>query len=283
MDVPVQSLTCTASGRPEQVLAQHLGLSRRVVTNWLRAGQIRTETGLLRKGDRIDAGEPLYLSVAGRLGDWVQPEMKPTALLASGEDWLAINKHPGMPSHLNMPFESQTALNHFVAHDPCCATAGDDPLQGSLVHRLDNEASGVLLAARPPQAYEHLRAAFSAGDVHRVYRARVTALSGVLPAGQGECRLALSARGAHVRVDPDGRATHTLWRTLDDHGLLELEIKTGHRHQIRVHLASQDWPILGDVHYGGAPHERLALHCTELAWSNQRVVSPIPKLLEPRH
>ena len=283
MGVSIQSVICRASGRPEQVLAQQLGLSRRVVTSWLRSGLIRIESQRLRKGDRVHAGQTLHLALEGNLGDWVQPAPEPMALLAQTGDWFALNKPAGMPSHLNLPFETGTALNHFVAYDPACAEIGDDVLQGSLAHRLDNDASGTMIAARTPQAYKALRTAFADGDVRRVYRARVASATGRLPRGVGECRTPLIARGSKVVTDPAGRATHTLWRSLDRDGLLEIEIRTGHRHQIRVHLASQDYPILGDTLYGGEPNARLALHCVELSWANQQVKSPIPETLMPRY
>ena len=283
MGVPIQSLICRASGRPEQVLAQQLGLSRRVVTSWLRSGLIRIESQRLRKGDRVHAGQTLHFALAGNLGDWVQPAPEPMALLTQTDDWFALSKPAGMPSHLNLPFELGTALNHFVAHDPACAMLGDDALQGSLVHRLDNDASGAIVAARTPQAYQELRTAFAAGDVRRVYRARVASSTGQLPTGEGECRAPLIARGSKVVTDPAGRATHTLWRSLDRDGLLEIEIRTGHRHQIRVHLASQGYPIVGDTLYGGQPNVRLALHCVELSWANHQVKSPSPETLQLRY
>ena len=73
MGVPVQSVICASSGRPEQVLAQQLGLSRRVIVNWLRDGLVRSESTRLRKGERVESGQRLYLSLDGQLGDWVQP------------------------------------------------------------------------------------------------------------------------------------------------------------------------------------------------------------------
>jgi len=282
MGVSVQRVKCIESGRPERVLAQQLGLSRRVVVAWLHERRIRSATGeTLRKGDRVESGQALELRLEGVLGEWVRPAPTPLPVLAHGDDWVAINKPAGLPSHLSMPFEDQTALNHLVAHHVGSATAGDDPLQGGLVHRLDNDASGALLAATSPQKFQLLRRAFTEAHVRRVYRARVSGVSEALPSGAGEIVEPLVARGAKVVVDASGRATRTLWRCLDDQGLVELELKTGHRHQIRVHMASQGWPIVGDSLYGGAPASRLALHCVELGWEDGRVVSPIPELLQP--
>lgn len=282
MGVSLQTVMCAEAGRPERVLAQQLGLSRRVIVAWLRQGLIRSEDGLVRKGDRVGRGQALELSLAGALGDWVAPSMDALPILGQGDGWLAIDKPPGMPSHLSMPFETQTALNHLVAHHPNSALAGEDSLQGGLVHRLDNDASGVLLAASSRTQFDNLRQHFTEASVRRIYRARVSSLDGILPSGEGTIDLLLLARGAKVVVDPKGRATRTLWRSLDDHGLLELELQTGHRHQIRVHLARQGWPILGDRLYGGVSAPRLALHCVQLGWDDQSVISDVPECLEPR-
>jgi 23S rRNA pseudouridine1911/1915/1917 synthase len=280
--VSVQRVNCIDSGRPERVLAQQLGLSRRVVVAWLHEKRIRSVAGeTLRKGDRVESGQALELRLEGVLGDWIRPALSPLPALAHGDGWVAINKPAGLPSHLSMPFEDQTALNHLVALHVGTATAGDDPLQGGLVHRLDNDASGTLLAATSTKRFQLLRRAFSEARVRRVYRARVSGAAGALPSGAGEIVEPLLAKGAKVVVDASGRATQTLWRCLDDQGLVELELKTGHRHQIRVHLASQGWPIVGDSLYGGASASRLALHCVELGWGDERVVSPVPEFLQP--
>ena len=282
MDLSLQQLTVSASGRPEQVLAQQLGLSRRVLTHWLKEGRLLAGGRVIAKGERLAAGQSVGLRLDGQLGYWVEPASEPLALLCQASDWMALDKPAGMPSHLRLPFERGTALNHFVAHDSACATIGPDRLQAGLLHRLDNDTSGALIAARTPRAYRALREAFRVGAVRRVYRARVSPQAGGFPQGEGVFEKRLLARGARVVVDSLGRATRTTWRALDAFGLLELSLETGHRHQLRVHLADHGWPIEGDLLYGGAPQQRLALHCVALSWRDLEVEAPTPAELQPR-
>ena len=264
MDLPPQSLTLVESGRIERALARSLSLSRRVTAVWLKQGRVVGPHGRLRKGDRVESNTVVELSLPGHLGAWV-PFAKPAlSLLESGEGWIALDKPAGMPSHLAMPFEQDCALNHMAAHVPAVAECGDDPLQGGLVHRLDNEASGILLAATNRATWSRLREAFSQGSVRRIYHARVRPEAPQMPKGSGEVRAPLQTRGAKVHIETEGRATHTCWRALDDQGLLEIDLRSGHRHQIRVHLASLGWPIIGDRLYGGAAAKRLHLQCTQL-------------------
>jgi len=264
VDLPPQPLTLIEGGRVERALAKSLSLSRRVTSVWLKQGRVVGAQGRLRKGERVEPNTVVELHLPGKLGAWIPPATSALALLDSGEGWIALDKPAGMPSHLAMPFEQDCALNHMVAHVAAVAQCGDDPLQGGLVHRLDNEASGILLAATKPGTWTVLRQAFSQGTVRRIYHARVSPLSLEMPKGSGEIREPLEARGPKVHVDPKGRATHTRWRALDEQGLLEIDLRSGHRHQIRVHLASLGWPIMGDSLYGGVAADRLQLQCTQL-------------------
>ncbi|MBM66148.1 MAG: hypothetical protein CMH55_07950 [Myxococcales bacterium] len=264
-------------GRVEVGLAQAVALSRRVAVTWLREGRVQLDGRRLRKGERLPGEVEVSLSLDGALGQWIPPADSPLPLLASGAGWLSVNKPAGVHSHLHMPFEQGTALNSLVAHQEHVAQTGDDPLQGGLVHRLDRDASGVLLAACDQAVWRDLRRAFAAGEVERIYRARVD--------GQpraSACEAPLLAAGDHVRVGDGGRPCRTRWQPLDDAGLLEVELLTGHRHQIRVHLAHMGSPIEGDSMYHPDGEGPLKLHCHRLRWAGGEVVAAPPPDLEPR-
>jgi 23S rRNA pseudouridine1911/1915/1917 synthase len=268
LDFPPQLLTLSLDGRVERSLAHELGLSRRIAVLWLKEGRVRVDGRRIAKGERLPSETEVSLSLPGKLGAWIRPDKQPLPLLAKGADWLALDKPAGMPSHVGQPFEEGCAINHFAAHRLSAATCGEDVLQGGLVHRLDNEASGLLLAASSEAAWARLREQFSSASVKRIYRVRIQPLDGIMPKGRGEIRQPLRSAGAKVRADENGRATHTLWRALDANGLLEIELRSGHRHQIRVHLAGLGWPIIGDELYGGTTHPRLLLHCHCLSFGN---------------
>jgi 23S rRNA-/tRNA-specific pseudouridylate synthase len=140
-----------------------------------------------------------------------------------------------------------------IAHRwPECASIGDDPRDGGLVHRLDIGTSGALIAARSLEAYRELREAFGTGRVDKVYLAIVDGR----PVAR-ESDAPLVQRGKKVAVDhTDGLAAHTAFsvdRASPTHALVRCHARTGRMHQVRAHLAYVGSPISGDVLYGGAP------------------------------
>jgi 23S rRNA pseudouridine1911/1915/1917 synthase len=142
-----------------------------------------------------------------------------------------------------------------VARHPECATVADDPREGGLVHRLDTDTSGVIVAARTRDAWLALRHAFATRQVEKRYLALV---AGHAPP-RAEVSVPLAQAGPRVRAADDDAAAqpaHTeLERLADgvDVSLVLAVSRTGRRHQIRAHLAWLGYPIVGDTLYGGPP------------------------------
>jgi 23S rRNA pseudouridine1911/1915/1917 synthase len=181
-----------------------------------------------------------------------------------------------------------------VGRFPELAAVGPQPREGGLVHRLDTDTSGLLLAARTDAAHAMLRAQFSARTVDKGYLALA---AGELHAG-GEIALPLAhdprdpSRMMAIS-DPDYAEAHaarpavTRFMPIERRAgltLLEVEIPTGVMHQIRAHLAFIGHPLAGDALYGGplVPGlDRHFLHAARLAFahpdgSRVRYESPLP-------
>ena len=152
------------------------------------------------------------------------------------------------------------------------------PRKPALAHRLDRETAGCLVLGRHHKALEKLGLLFKQGKISKIYWAIV---AGSPDGESGAIELALGRlddkRGWWMKVDPTGRPARTLWRVRgrgDWRGAsiawLELEPRTGRTHQLRVHCASQGWPILGDAIYGERSETPLQL----LA---RKVVVPLTK------
>jgi len=210
---------------------------------------------------------------------------------------VVVNKPGGMPCHPLNAGERDTVMNAVVARFPEIATVGEKPLEGGLVHRLDNGTSGALLIARNRGAFEKLRDAIRAGRIGRRYEALV--------AGSLERKTEIDTPIAHhpknarkmIVGDPSsanpkraGRAATTVIEPIGRVGeftLVSIAPKTGSRHQIRVHLASLGLPIVGDTLYGGAASESLAdgrfwLHLCDVAFDSPAVghvkaTAPLPE------
>jgi tRNA pseudouridine32 synthase/23S rRNA pseudouridine746 synthase len=140
-----------------------------------------------------------------------------------------------------------------------------------VVHRLDKEASGILLFARTPETHRYLNELFAARRVHKIYRALV---HGRVASMQGQIQAPIRAFGSgRMGVDfQRGKLSETRYRVLEYVGeaytLLELSPLTGRRHQIRVHCYHLGHPIVGDIRYGERaqqqPFPRLMLHALRL-------------------
>ncbi len=196
---------------------------------------------------------------------------------------IAVNKSPNTPSHPLQLSETNTTANGIAAIAPEFAHIGTNAREGGLVHRLDNQTSGVLIAAKTSEAYEKLRTEISDAnsikeylaivigevpspfDVHFPISHHSTVPKKMVAVGSdSDDSLQKSHRGtpreAHSRV--------TIMEKFPNHTLVSVKISQGQRHQIRVHLAAAGFPICADTLYQSASNrvqdqskmERHALH-----------------------
>jgi len=282
LEVPADA----AGKRVDVWLADALALPRARVKELLERGAVRVGGRLPRKGDRTVAGARVEVTLPDDDPRPVpQPEL-PLRLIHVDPQLIAVDKPAGLPSHPLVPGERGTVVNALVARHPECANASADPREGGLVHRLDTLTSGVLLAARTPEAWRTVREAFSGREVDKRYLAVVTGPV----ADDGEIDLPLRHRGDHVEpaLSGGGREALTDFHLLSrsgDAALLEVRIRTGVLHQIRAHLAAIGAPVLGDADYGGRPHpglDRFFLHAARLGLvhpatgSGLELAAPLP-------
>jgi len=268
-----------AGQRLDVWLAGALGLSRAKVKELLESGAVRQGGRRIRKGDRTVAGARLEVELpSADLRPVPEPDA-PLTVLHADALLVAVDKPAGWPSHPLLPDERGTVVNALVARYPELPDASEDPREGGLVHRLDTETSGVLLAARTRPAWEAVRAAFDRREVDKRYLA---AVSGPI-ADAGEIELSLRHRADHVEPAPagGGREASSRFRVLSRKGdlsLVEVRILTGVLHQIRAHLAAIGAPVLGDALYGGRPVpglERFFLHAASLGLEHPGTGRPI--------
>jgi len=266
-----------AAERVDKLIVDALQLSRARAKKLFDEGLVRKNGKRVRKGDMAQGGDVLEVDLLPEdavVPSQVAPEPQPElALGIAYEDAsvVVLDKPSSMPSHPLQPGERGTAANFLVARFPECVAANPAaPREAGLVHRLDTETSGLLAAARTPEAHQALRAAFAARAVDKHYLAAVT---GPL-ADEGEIELpvahhprderkmiALGSEDEALRLK--AREARTSFRVLQrkgDASLLEVRIDTGVMHQIRVHLSAIGAPILGDALYGGPPLPKLTRH-----------------------
>ena len=187
---------------------------------------------------------------------------------------LAFNKPSGLPVQTRNP--DDRTLDRLLA-----AFAKSNGKRPRLVHRLDAQTSGVIIAGKTQPTAAALSAAFAGRVVHKTYLAVVSGASFAEPVGEIDIALSrfrlkpeLELMRAARPGDEKPQASRTRWRVLASNGnaqLLSLEPETGRMHQIRAHLSLCGRPILGDPYYGGATSllgqsvPRLMLHAERLA------------------
>jgi 23S rRNA pseudouridine1911/1915/1917 synthase len=277
-------LTIDVADRADKALARFFpDAGRRQLAELFDDGAVRVNGKRARKGDRVAVGDTVELAREPVAGDALRPAPDPDVplvVLLERSELVAIDKPAGVPSQPLRAGELGTIANAIAFRYPECVAIGDDPRDGGLVHRLDIGTSGVLIAARTPEAHRALRAAFGAGMVVKDY----LAITDGRPVAR-ECDAPLAQRGKRVAVDAtDGLAAYTqfeLERTSPDHALVRCIAQTGRMHQVRAHLAHVGAPITGDTLYGGAAlhgEDGFFLHAQsiDLPLGGGRVVAEAP-------
>jgi 23S rRNA pseudouridine1911/1915/1917 synthase len=165
------------AGRADLVLQRRFpATTRKLLTAFFADKQVLVDGHVAKKGTRLRAGAVVELRSDPPTPDDLRAVADPAApldVLYEDDDLIAVNKRASTPSHPLARGETGTAANAIVARYPECAGLGDDPRESGLVHRLDAETTGVLVAARNRAAWEALRAAFTAGRVTKHYLALV--------------------------------------------------------------------------------------------------------------
>ncbi|MEQ8516417.1 MAG: 23S rRNA pseudouridine(1911/1915/1917) synthase RluD [Chromatocurvus sp.] len=226
--------------------------SRSRLQAWIRDGALTVDGALLRPREKVAAGARLQLSA--QLEDAVgwQAQAIGLDIVYEDESILVLNKPAGLVVHPAAGHHDGTLVNALINHH---AAMSQLP-RGGIVHRLDKDTSGIMVAAKTLQAHAHLVAQLQARTVGRVYDAVcVGAMTGGATVD--------APIGRHPRqrkkmaVVPEGgkpAVTHyRVARRFGHHTHVTVRLETGRTHQIRVHLSHRHYPLVGDPVYGGRP------------------------------
>jgi 23S rRNA pseudouridine955/2504/2580 synthase len=250
-----------AGQRIDNFLARHLkGVPPSHVYRILRRGEVRVNSGRIRAQYKVKAGDRVRIPPV-RVASDTAPGTPGRALLAiegyvlyENSHLLVINKPSGMAVH------GGSGISHGII-EALRAVRPDAPFL-ELAHRLDRDTSGCLLIAKRRSALRALHEQLRAGSMDKRYLAL---MMGSWQGGARTVRVALRKnllQGGEriVRVDETGKEALTRFDPLSSHGptiLVEVELKTGRTHQIRVHAAHIGHPLAGDEKYGDADFNRL--------------------------
>ena len=256
--------------------------SRSRLAEWVRAGRLTRNGQPARPRDKVVSGDALLLfPEAEDRVEWAA-EPLPLDILYEDEHVIVVNKPAGLVVHPAAGHHSGTLVNGLMAHAPEMSSLP----RGGIVHRLDKDTSGVMLAAKSTLAHKQFVAQLADRSVRRIYAA--------------VCRGTFSGGGTidapigrhptsriKMAVVPEGKPALTHYRIAQRfgaHTLLDVRLESGRTHQIRVHLAWRKHPLIGDPVYAGRAFRpagasaklremldgfcRQALHARELSFAH---------------
>ena len=243
-----------ASTRLDVHVALRLAISRNQARQWIESESVLVDGHAARPSRRVRAGHEISCEPPPLPDERPFPEAGPLAVLYADADLIAVNKAAGVVVHPGAGRELGTLTSFLLHRYPEIANVGS-PLRPGIVHRLDIGTTGVLVVARTDQAYAGLSAAFAERRVQKTYLAIVYGAPRG-PEGTIDKPIVRHPRERRkMTVSPRGREAVTHYRVLassDGLSLLSVVIETGRTHQIRVHLKSENLPIVGDPLYGEA-------------------------------
>ena len=185
-------------------------------------------------------------------------------ILYEDDDVIVVNKPSGLLTHAKGGLSDEPTVAEIIRPKTSFATDTDRP---GIVHRLDRDTSGLLIVAKNPESAAHLQRQFAERTAKKTYIAitdgkpKLNAAKIDLPIGRNP------SAPSTFRIDPNGKPAQTTYHVLtenDTRSLVELKPTTGRTHQLRVHLAHLNAPILGDRVYGKSSDCRMMLHAQKL-------------------
>jgi 23S rRNA pseudouridine1911/1915/1917 synthase len=278
---PIGSFSVTGAdvgARLDHVVARLLGVSRGYARKLISQERVLLGGRPAAKGTGLRAGEQIEVLPFARPEDPPEPNSSLSlVVVAEAAGLVAIDKPAGQATHPLEHAERDTSLNALLARFPEVAHVGEGGLRSGVVHRLDPGTSGVLVFALAEDAWLRARAAFRERRVEKRYVARVHGAF----TGEREVELALESRGPRARVvSRGGRTAVSRVRALAtgrEESTVEIDMRTGVRHQIRATLAHLGFPVVGDSLYGSpAVLSRHLLHAVSIRWEGFAAQAALP-------
>lgn len=267
-----------AGVRADAAIAKLLGFSRSFAAEVVEAGGVSQDGSSIDKSAKLRAGAWLEVNWQSKSPLEIVPLAVPDlVVIHDDDDIIVINKPAGVAAHPSVGWTGPTVVGALAAAGYRISTSGAAERAG-VVHRLDAGTSGLMVVAKSEHAYTELKRAFHDREVEKIYHAVVQGHPDPL-AGTIDAPIGRHPRAEwKFAVTRDGKDSVTHYETMEAFpyaSLLEIHLETGRTHQIRVHMAAQRHPCVGDSMYGADPTlsarlglERQWLHAVQLGFKH---------------
>ncbi len=231
-------------------------MSRSQLKRLIDEGRVTLGGAPAKAGTRLKGGEEIAVVVPEAVPAETPSQDIPLTVLYEDSQLILIDKPAGMVVHPAPGHGEDTLVNALLHHCRDLSGIGGE-LRPGIVHRLDKDTSGVMVATKTDAAHRHLAGQFKDHSITRRY---VALVYGVLPTARGTIDQPIgrhpTQRKKMSTASRRGRRAVTHWQVLESFcgdrlTLVELTLETGRTHQIRVHLADRQHPLVGDPVYGG--------------------------------
>ena len=256
-----------AGERADAFLARTLpGLTRSAAQRLLEQGAVTLNGAPARKNARLSPGDALEVALSAPEPVDVLPQSIPLDVVYEDGDVIVVNKPVGLVVHPAPGHPDGTLVNALLYHCGSSLSGINGQLRPGIVHRIDRDTSGLIIAAKNDRAHLALASQLQDHSLARTYEAVAV---GGLREDSGTVNAPIGRHPADrkkMAIDrKSGREAVTHWSVLaryPGYTHLECRLETGRTHQIRVHLASIGHPLLGDTVYGAKkPVPGLAGQC----------------------
>jgi 23S rRNA pseudouridine1911/1915/1917 synthase len=250
------------------ILSKELGVSKALIQKWNNESAIKKNDSKADVNHRLNLGDRLFLHIFKNEDFGVIPEYRPIDVLYEDDHLLIVNKEAGIDTHPNDPEQKGTLANHIAFYYQMNGLQ----LKIRHIHRLDKDTSGAIIFAKHDLAHSLMDQALELRKIKRTY---IAIVEGKFPHLKGEINQPIGRDRHHAtrrRVSPKGQKALTHYQVeqylpANNLSIVSLQLDTGRTHQIRVHLSSIGYPIIGDVLYGGKKGiiNRQALHAAKVS------------------
>ncbi len=295
MSPAVQVLPEQAGERIDRFLAaERADLSRSRIQKLISEGLITINGASVTKASvKLAEGDEVMITIPEPEPSDLVPEDIPLDIVYEDGDIIVVNKSAGMVVHPSAGHDSGTLVHALLGHGGDLSGVGG-VLRPGIVHRLDKDTSGLIVIAKNDNTHRELSGQLQRRELTRIY---VAVVKGTPKTAEGTIETGI---GRHRRdrkkmavLEEGGREAVTMYEVaqqLEKHSLLEIKLSTGRTHQIRVHMAHINHPVVGDLTYGRkekpALIKRQALHAWQLrlvhpvSGEAQQFKAPIPEDME---